>query len=99
LRGPSRLADVRPSPAVSAAKAEKKVVDRAAEVANARGIPRAQVALPWLPSKPVITAPIVGATKRHHPDDAPASVAVKLTAQEIAALEEPHVSHAAVGFV
>src|SRR6201997_4147904 len=80
-------------------EADKKVVDRVAEVANARGIPRAQVALAWLLAKPVITAPIVGATKLHHLDDAIASVAVKLTAAEIAALEEPYVPHAVVGFV
>jgi aryl-alcohol dehydrogenase-like predicted oxidoreductase len=46
-------------------EADKKVVDRVAEVANARGISRAQVALAWLLAKPVITAPIVGATKLH----------------------------------
>ncbi|HKM73761.1 MAG TPA: aldo/keto reductase, partial [Stellaceae bacterium] len=80
-------------------EADKKVVDRVAEVASARGIPRAQVALVWLLAKPVITAPIVGATKLHHLDDAIGSVAVKLTAQEIAALEEPYVPHAVVGFV
>ena len=79
-------------------EADKKVVDRVTEVADARGIPRAQVALAWLLSKPVITAPIVGATRLHHLDDALASVAVKLTAQEIAALEEPYVPHAVVGF-
>ena len=68
-------------------------------MAKARGIPRAQVALAWLLSKPVITAPIVGATKLHHLDDAIASVAVKLTAEEILVLEEPYVPHAVVGFV
>ena len=78
---------------------ESEVVDRVAEVAKARGIPRAQVALAWLLSKPVITAPIVGATKLHHLDDAIASVAVKLTAEEILVLEEPYVPHAVVGFV
>jgi 1-deoxyxylulose-5-phosphate synthase len=50
------------------------VVDRVAEVAAARGVPRAQVALAWLLAKPVITAPIVGATKLNHLDDALASV-------------------------
>ena len=79
--------------------ADRQVIDRVAEVANARGIPRAQVALAWLLSKPVVTAPIVGATKLHHLDDALASVAVKLTAEEIAALEESYVPHAVVGFV
>ena len=68
-------------------------------MAKTRGIPRAQVALAWLLSKPVITAPIVGATKLHHLDDAIASVAVKLTAEEIVALEELYVPHAVVGFV
>jgi aryl-alcohol dehydrogenase-like predicted oxidoreductase len=79
--------------------ADKKVVDRVAEVAAARGIPRAQVALAWLLAKPVITAPIVGATKLHHLDDALASVNVKLSAEEIVSLEEPYVPHAVVGFV
>src|SRR5438477_1730773 len=80
-------------------EADRKVVDRVAEVATARGVPRAQVALAWLLAKPIITAPIVGATKLQHLDYALASVAVKLTAQEIAALEEPYVPHAVVGFV
>jgi 1-deoxyxylulose-5-phosphate synthase len=80
-------------------EADRKVVDRVAEIAKARGIPRAQVALGWLLSKPMITAPIVGATKLHHLDDALASVSVKLSTQEIAALEEPYVPHAVVGFV
>jgi aryl-alcohol dehydrogenase-like predicted oxidoreductase len=79
--------------------ADKKVVDRVAEVAKARGIPRAQVALAWVLSKPVITAPIVGATKLQHLDDAIASVSVRLSADEIAALEEPYVPHEVVGFV
>jgi aryl-alcohol dehydrogenase-like predicted oxidoreductase len=52
----------------------------------------------WLLSKPVITAPIVGATKLHQLDDAIASVNIKLSAGEIAALEEPYVPHAVVGF-
>jgi 1-deoxyxylulose-5-phosphate synthase len=78
--------------------ADKKVADRVAEVAGARGIPRAQVALAWLLAKPVITAPIVGATKLRHLDDAIASVDVKLSAEEIAALEEPYIPHAVVGF-
>ncbi len=79
--------------------ADKKVVDRVAQVAAARGIPRAQVALAWLLAKPIITAPIVGATKVEHLDDAVASVSVKLSADEITALEEPYIPHAVVGFV
>ena len=57
------------------------------------------MALAWLLSKPVITAPIVGATKLHHLDGALASLDVKLSAEEIAALEEPFVPHAVVVFV
>jgi aryl-alcohol dehydrogenase-like predicted oxidoreductase len=79
-------------------EADKKVADRVAEVAKARGVPRAQIALAWLLSKPVITAPIVGATKLHHLDDAIAAINVKLSAEEIAALEQPYVPHAVVGF-
>jgi aryl-alcohol dehydrogenase-like predicted oxidoreductase len=80
-------------------EADKKVADRVADAAKARGVPRAQVALAWLLSKPVIIAPIVGATKLHHLDDAIASVTVKLTPDEIYALEEPYVPHAVAGFI
>ena len=80
-------------------EADRKVIDRVAEVAAARGIPRAQVALAWLLAKPVVTAPIVGATKVQHLEDALASVNVKLSAEEITSLEEPYVPHAVVGFV
>jgi aryl-alcohol dehydrogenase-like predicted oxidoreductase len=80
-------------------EADTKVADRVGEVAKARGGPRAQIALAWLLAKPMITAPIVGATKLHHLDDALASVSVRLSADEIAALEEPYVPHAVVGFV
>ena len=80
-------------------EADKKVVERVAAVAAARCISRAQVALAWLLAKPVITAPIVGATKLHHLDDALASVNVKLSADEITSLEEAYVPHGVVGFV
>lgn len=80
------------------ANADRKVVERVTEVAAGRGVPRSQVALAWLLGKPAITAPIVGATKLQHLDDALAAVAIKLTAQEIALLEEPYVAHAVVGF-
>jgi 1-deoxyxylulose-5-phosphate synthase len=55
--------------------------------------------LAWLLSKPVITAPIVGATRLEHLYDDLASVNVKLSTDEITSLEEPYVSHAVVGFV
>jgi aryl-alcohol dehydrogenase-like predicted oxidoreductase len=78
--------------------ADRKVVDRVTQVAAARGVPRAQVALAWLLAKPVITAPIVGATKLQHLDDALAAATLKLSAQEIRLLEEPYVPHAIAGF-
>jgi aryl-alcohol dehydrogenase-like predicted oxidoreductase len=80
------------------AEADRKVVEAVAAVARARGIPRAQVAMAWLLAKPGITAPIVGATKPHHLDDAVAALDVQLTAEEIAALEAPYVPHAVMGF-
>jgi len=81
-----------------AASSDKAVVEKVAEIAAARGIPRAQVALAWMLSKQVITAPIVGASKPHHLDDAVAALEVKLTPEEIAGLEEPYVPHPVLGF-
>ena len=77
---------------------DRVIVERVAEVAEARGVPRAQVALAWLLSKPVVTAPIVGVTKDRHLDDAVAAVELRLSAEEIARLEEPYTPHAVVGF-
>ena len=79
-------------------EADRKVVDRVGELAERRGIPRATLALAWMLSKPVVTAPIVGATKPNHLNDAVAALAVKLSAEEIAALEELYVPHPVVGF-
>jgi 1-deoxyxylulose-5-phosphate synthase len=73
------------------------VVDRAAEVAAARGVTSAQIALAWLLHKPGVTAPIVGATKVEHLDDAIAAEQLSLSADEIARLEEPYVPHAISG--
>ena len=70
------------------------VVDRVAEVAGERGLPPARVALAWLLHKPGVTAPIVGATKVEHVEDALAAVELSLSAEEIARLEEPYVPHA-----
>ncbi len=69
------------------------VVDRVADAAEARGVPMAQVALAWLLSRPAITAPIIGASKAHHVDDAVAAVDLQLTEDEIAGLEEPYHPH------
>ena len=73
------------------------VVDRAADVASERGLPPAQVALAWLLHKPGVTAPIVGATKVEHLDDAIAAEELTLSQAEIARLEEPYVPHAVSG--
>jgi aryl-alcohol dehydrogenase-like predicted oxidoreductase len=68
-------------------------VARVSEVAEARGVSMAQVALAWMYTKPYITSPIVGATKLHHLEDALASLSVQLTADEIERLEEPYRPH------
>jgi 1-deoxyxylulose-5-phosphate synthase len=73
------------------------VVERTAEVAAGRGVPAAQVALAWLLHKPGVTAPIAGATKGQHLDDALAAEQLALSADEIARLEEPYVPHAISG--
>ena len=69
---------------------DRPVVERVAEVAQERGVPMAQVATAWMLSKPVVTAPIIGATKPHHIDDAVAAVDLVLSDDEIARLEEPY---------
>ncbi len=73
------------------------VVDRVTEIAGARGVPNAQVALAWLLGKPGVTAPIVGATKADHLDDALAAEQLELTPDEVARLEEPYVPHRVAG--
>jgi aryl-alcohol dehydrogenase (NADP+) len=70
------------------------VADRLAEVSKARGVPPMQMALAWLLSKPVITSPIIGASKPNHLDDAVAALSVKLSAEEAEKLEEPYKPHA-----
>src|SRR3954452_13256496 len=73
------------------------VVDRASELAADRGVPTAQVALAWLLHKPGVVAPIVGATKAEHLDDALAAEELALSDEEIARLEEPYVPHEVSG--
>ncbi len=72
---------------------DRVVVDRVGEIAERRGISRAQVALAWLLAQPGVTSPIVGATKPHHLDDAIAAVDLRLTPEELASLEEPYRPH------
>ncbi len=73
------------------------VVERVAEVAAERGVPPAQVALAWLLHKPAVTAPIVGATKVEHLNDALAAEQLTLSDEEIARLEEPYAPHPVLG--
>jgi 1-deoxyxylulose-5-phosphate synthase len=73
------------------------VVDRLAEVGAERGVPQAQVALAWLLHKPGVTAPIVGATRLGHVEDALAAAELALSPDEIARLEEPYAPHRVLG--
>ncbi|HSK37017.1 MAG TPA: aldo/keto reductase [Actinomycetota bacterium] len=73
------------------------VIERAGEVAAKRGVPSAQVALAWLLHKPGVTAPIVGATRIEHLEDALAAEQLQLSEEEIARLEEPYVPHPVSG--
>ena len=79
-------------------ESDRKVVDRLGEVSERLQLPRAQVALAWMLSKPYVTSPIVGATKPNHLTDAAAALTVKLSPQDIAALEEPYEPHPVLGF-
>jgi len=71
-------------------EADRPVIERVAAIAKARGVPRAQVALAWVLQTPGVTAPIIGASRLEHFDDAVASLALKLTPEEIASLEQPY---------
>jgi 1-deoxyxylulose-5-phosphate synthase len=73
------------------------VVERVADIANERGVPPAQVALAWLFHRPGVTAPIVGATKLGHLEDALAAEQLKLDDEEMRRLEEPYAPHPVLG--
>jgi len=79
--------------------ADRRVVERVGEIAAQRGLPRAQIALAWVLSKPAVTVPIIGASKPGHLEDAIAALSLRLAPEEIAALEEPYVPHPVAGFV
>ena len=79
------------------ANADQLIIDRAAELANKHGVLRSQIALAWLLQKQPVTAPIVGATKLSHLEEAVGALTVKLTPEEIAYVEEPYVPHPVVG--
>lgn len=75
-----------------------RIIQRVNQVAAARGLPMAQIALAWMLAKPLVTAPIIGATQPHHLEDAVAALAVKLAPEEISLLEEPYTPHPVIGF-
>lgn len=79
-------------------EADRKVADQVTQVAAQRGVPRAQIALAWVLQKSPVAAPIIGATKPHHLDDAVAALSIRLTPEEISLLEKFYVPHAVVGF-
>lgn len=79
------------------AEADRKVVEAVATVAAARGVPRAQIALAWVLAKPMVSAPIVGASRIEHFDDLLAALSISLTGDEIAELEAPYVPHEVTG--
>lgn len=80
------------------AETDQIIVERVAEIAEKHKIPRAQIALAWVLQKDPVTAPIVGATKQSHLEDAVAALEVQLIPEEIAFLEEPYIPHQVVGF-
>ncbi|MBA2933131.1 aldo/keto reductase [Sphingomonas sp. CGMCC 1.13654] len=80
------------------AEADRTVVEVVAEIAKARGVPRAQIALAWVLDKPEVFAPIVGASKIGHLEDAIAALDITLTDEEVERLESPYIPHSVVGF-
>ncbi|MFS0881166.1 aldo/keto reductase [Metabacillus niabensis] len=80
------------------ADADRVIVERVAEIAEKHSVPRVQIAIAWLLQKEPVTAPIIGATKISHLEDAVAALSVTLTPEEITYLEEPYIPHQIVGF-
>jgi aryl-alcohol dehydrogenase-like predicted oxidoreductase len=79
-------------------EADGKIAERVGKIAEDHGVPRAQIALAWILSKHVVTAPIIGASRAAHLEDAVAALEVKLSIEEIAELEMAYVPHEATGF-
>ncbi|MCB9108828.1 MAG: aldo/keto reductase [Anaerolineales bacterium] len=78
--------------------ADRSVVERVGQIAEAKGAPMAQVALAWLLQQPAVTAPIIGASKPHHLEDAVAALSINLSAEDIEQLEAPYQPHPVLGF-
>ncbi|WP_180898640.1 aldo/keto reductase [Martelella soudanensis] len=83
---------------VETADADRKVVETVAAIAEERGVPMAEVALAWVLSKKVVSAPIIGASKPHHLDDAAGALELDLSKDEIARLQAPYIPHRVMGF-
>lgn len=81
----------------TSAEQDRQIVERVAEIAEQRGVPRVHIALAWLLQKQSVTAPIIGATKISHLEDAVGALSVQLSQDEVAYLEEPYVPHPIVG--
>ena len=77
--------------------ADFKVVDRNVEIAGKLGVKPMQLALAWVLANPVVTAPIIGASKLSHLDDAAAALEIKLSAEDKRALDEPYQPHRVLG--
>lgn len=78
--------------------ADAPIVEAVQKIAEDRGVPMAQVGLAWVLKNPVVTAPIVGATKEHHLSDAVSALDLELSDDEIRLLEEPYAPHAPTAF-
>lgn len=78
--------------------ADREVVNRLNKMAGEKRVPPAQLALAWMLHQPAVTAPIIGATKMSHLDDAVAALALELSPNDITSLEEPYVPHPVLGF-
>jgi 1-deoxyxylulose-5-phosphate synthase len=83
----------------AAVDADRAVIDAVGQLAAARGVPRAQIALAWLLQQPGITAPIIGASRPGHLEDACAALSLRLTPEECADLERPYVPHPVAGLL
>ncbi len=78
--------------------ADRAIVEAVGRVAEARGVPRSQVALAWVLTRPAVTGPIIGASKMQHLEDAVGALSLKLTAGELGALEAPYRPRQIAGF-
>lgn len=79
-------------------EADRQIIDAVGQIAESRGVPRAQVALAWLLQKDEVTSPIIGASKSQHLDDAVAALSLQLSDEEVEMLEKPYTAQEVAGF-